>query len=61
MIALSAATITATTSAPPKPSMSTPGRIAAATISAIPAPSHETIRGNSFQLGFSARQAVDWP
>ena len=42
MTAFSAATIAATTSAPQKLSMPTPGRSPAATISATPVASHET-------------------
>jgi hypothetical protein len=41
--------------------MSTPGRIAAATIRATPVANHETSRGNSRQRGRSGRHAVDWP
>ena len=46
MTAFSAATITATSSAPQKPSMLTPGRIPAATTKAMPVASHETTSGN---------------
>ncbi len=61
MTAFSAATITATSSAPQKLSMWTPGRIAAATIKATPVASHETRRGNSRRRGRSGCQLVDWP
>ncbi len=61
MTAFSAATMAATSSAPQKLSMSTPGRIAAATIRARPVANHETSRGNSRQRGRSGCQAVDWP
>ena len=46
-------------SAPQKLSMSTPGRIPAATITATPVASHETRSGNSRQRGRSGCQAVD--
>ena len=59
--AFSAATITATTSAPQKLLMSTPGRSPAATISAMPVPSQEMTSGKSRSRGRSGRQAVDWP
>ncbi len=45
MTAFSAATIAATSSAPQKSSMWTPGRIPAATINATPVASHETTSG----------------
>ena len=61
MIAFSAATIAATSSAPQKPSMWTPGRIPAATIRATPVASHERRRGNNRKRGRSGFQAVDWP
>jgi hypothetical protein len=41
--------------------MWTPGRIPAATITAMPVASHETRRGNNRQRGRSGCQAVDWP
>ncbi len=59
--AFSAATITATPSAPRKLLMSTPGRSPAATISAMPVPSQEMTSGKSRSRGRSGRQAVDWP
>ena len=59
--AFSAATITATTSAPQKLLMSTPGRMPAATISAMAVPSQETRSGNSRSRGRSGFQAVEWP
>ena len=61
MTAFSAATITATRSAPQKPSMWTPGRIAAATIRATPVANHEARRGTSRHWGRSGFQAVEWP
>ena len=61
MIAFSAATIAATSSAPQKLSMWTPGRIPAATIRATPVPSHERRRGNNRKRGRSGFQAVEWP
>ncbi len=59
MTAFSADTIAATTSAPPKFLMSTPGRTQAATISATPVASHATIRGNNRKRGASGFQSVD--
>jgi hypothetical protein len=61
MTAFSAATTAATSSAPQKLSMWTPGRIAAATISATPVATHETRRGNNRKRGSSGFHAVDWP
>ena len=61
MTAFSAATMAATSSAPQKLPMSTPGRIAAATIKATPVANHETSKGNSRKRGRSGCQAVDWP
>ena len=61
MIAFSTETIAATSSAPQKPSMWTPGRSPAATISATPVASHETRSGNNRKRGRSGFQAVDWP
>ena len=49
MTAFSTATIAATTSAPQKVSMSTPGRIHAATISATPVANHETSEREQLQ------------
>ena len=53
MIAFSAAVIAATSERPQKLSMLTPGRIPAATISAIPEASHEASSGISRQRGRS--------
>ena len=61
MTAFSAATIAATTSAPQKLSMWTPGRIHEATIRATPVANHETRSGNSRRRGRSGFQAVEWP
>ena len=59
--AFNAATTAATTSAPQKLLTLTPGRIAAATISATPVASHETRSGNTRKRGRSGCHAVDWP
>ena len=61
MTAFSAAAMSATSSAPQKLSMLTPGSSPAATIRATAVASHETTSGNSRQRGRSGRQAVDWP
>ena len=61
MTAFSAATIAATTSAPQKLLMSTPGRTQAATIKATPVANHETRSGNTFKRGRSGCQEVEWP
>ena len=61
MTAFNAAATTATSSAPQKLSMLTPGSSPAATIRATPVASHEAISGNSRKRGRSGRHAVDWP
>ena len=61
MTAFSNATTAATTSAPQKLPMSTPGRTHEATIKATPVANHDTTSGNTFRLGRSGCQAVDWP
>ena len=61
MTAFSAAATAATSSAPPKLSMLTPGRIPAATIKATPVASHDTTSGNTRQRGRSGFHASDWP
>ena len=59
MTALSAATIAATSSAPQKLSMLTPGNSPAATIKAAAMASHETTSENSRKRGRSGCHAVD--
>ncbi len=56
-IAFSTATTAATTSAPPVPAMSTPGRIAAATPSDAAVIAHERRRRSGLNLGRSGCQA----
>ena len=63
MTAFSTATIAATTSAPQKLSMSTPGRSHAATIKATPVANHDTSSGNNLQaraFGLPGRGARSW-
>ena len=59
--AFSAATTTATRSAPQKLWTSTPGKAQDATINATPVASHETASGNNRRRGRSGRHAVDLP
>ena len=58
MTAFSTATIAATTSAPQKVSISTPGRSHEATIRATPVANHETSSGNNLRRGRSGCQDV---
>ena len=61
MTAFSTAATAATSSAPQKPSMLTPGRIPAATMNATPVASHATTSGNNRSAGTLRPPRVDSP